>query len=57
MCKYAISKVKLSIRLLSIVYNILNLSIKICNCKYKTQQMCDEAILENGGALKSVSDS
>ena len=25
--------------------------------KYKTQQMCDEDILKNGGALKYVSDS
>ena len=24
--------------------------------RYKTQQMCDKAILENGGILKSVSD-
>ena len=25
--------------------------------QYKTQQICDKAILENGGTLKSVSDS
>ena len=24
--------------------------------KYRSQQMCDKAIMENGGALKSVSD-
>ena len=33
-------------------------SIKICSWsdQYKTPQMCDKGILENGGRLKSVLD-
>ena len=31
-------------------------SIKISSWSIKTQQICDKAILENGGTLKSVPD-
>ena len=34
----------------------ITLSIKICSLSIKTQQICDKAILENGGTLKSVPD-
>ena len=41
MCKHAVRKI--------------TLSIEICSWyQYKTQQMCDKAILENVGTLKSV---
>ena len=42
MCKHAVKK------LLFLIRYVPN--------KYKTQQMCDKAILENGGTLKSVPD-
>ena len=34
----------------------VTLSIKICSDRYKTQQMCHKAILENVGTLRSVPD-
>ena len=40
MCKYAVKKLPFLIRYVP--------------DQYKTQQMCDKAILENGGTLKSV---
>ena len=42
MCKYAVEKLPCLLRY------VLD--------KYKTQQMCDKSILENGGTLKSVPD-
>ena len=42
MCKHAVKRLPFVIRYIP--------------DRYKTQQMCDKAILENGGILKSVSD-
>ena len=42
MCKYVIKKLPFLIRYVP--------------DQYKTQQMCDQAILKNGGTLKSVPD-
>ena len=42
MCKHAVKKLPYLLRCVP--------------AQYKTQQMCDKAILENGGTVKSVPD-
>ena len=42
MCKHAVKKLPYPLRYVT--------------DQYKTQQMCDKAILENGGTLKSIPD-
>ena len=42
MCKHAVTK--------------LTYLLRYVPDRYKTQQMCDKAILESGGTLKSVTD-
>ena len=43
MCKHTVKK--------------LSYLLRYVTDPYKTQKMCDKAILENGGSLKSVPDS